>query len=44
MSETDGKITWFEIGAENAARARSFYGDLLGWTSRASRKTGATTR
>ena len=32
MSETDGKITWFEIGAENAARARSFYGDLLGWT------------
>ena len=32
MSDTDGKIAWFEIGAENAERARSFYGGLLGWT------------
>ncbi len=31
MSDSDGKITWFEIGAENADRARGFYGGLFGW-------------
>jgi hypothetical protein len=34
MSETDGKINWFEVPAENADRARSFYGALFDWTFR----------
>lgn len=32
MSDTDGKINWFEIPAENTDRARSFYGGLFDWT------------
>lgn len=24
-------VVWFEIGGQNAASLRSFYGDLLGW-------------
>jgi hypothetical protein len=32
MSDTDGKVTWFEIPAGNTDRARSFYGGLFGWT------------
>jgi uncharacterized protein len=31
MSETDGKITWFEIAGADGARARGFYGSLFGW-------------
>ena len=34
MSDTDGKINWFEVPAENADRARSFYGGLFDWTFR----------
>jgi uncharacterized protein len=26
-----GKVTWFEIGSADPARARAFYGDLFGW-------------
>jgi predicted enzyme related to lactoylglutathione lyase len=26
-----GEPTWFEIGVADAARARTFYGSLLGW-------------
>ena len=32
MSETDGKINWFEIPAAETDRAQSFYGGLFGWT------------
>ena len=32
MSDTDGKINWFEIPAAETDRARSFYGGLFGWT------------
>jgi Bleomycin resistance protein-like N-terminal len=31
-SDTNGKVVWFEIPAEEAERARSFYGDLFGWS------------
>ena len=31
VSETAGKILWFELPAEDAARARGFYGQLFGW-------------
>jgi hypothetical protein len=31
MSDTDGKIVWFEVPSSDAARARGFYGDLFGW-------------
>lgn len=26
-----GKVTWFEIGTADPARARAFYGGLFGW-------------
>lgn len=32
MSDTDGKITWFEVPAADTARARGFYALVLGWT------------
>ena len=32
MSDTDGKITWFEIAGGDGGRARGFYGGLFGWT------------
>jgi len=32
MSEMDGKIVWFEVAADDGARARSFYSSLFGWT------------
>ncbi|HUK44032.1 MAG TPA: VOC family protein [Gaiellaceae bacterium] len=31
MSESDGKITWFEIAGADGAHARGFYGSLFGW-------------
>jgi len=31
MSETDGKIVWFEVAADKGDRAREFYGSLFGW-------------
>jgi predicted enzyme related to lactoylglutathione lyase len=31
MSETGGKIVWFEFPAEDTGRAREFYGQLFGW-------------
>ena len=31
MSDTDGKIAWFEIAGENGDRARTFYSGLFGW-------------
>src|SRR5687767_10494288 len=32
MTETaTGTVVWFEVPAEDSARARSFYGDLFGW-------------
>jgi predicted enzyme related to lactoylglutathione lyase len=31
MSDTDGKITWFEIAGDDGNRARGFYGGLFGW-------------
>jgi predicted enzyme related to lactoylglutathione lyase len=31
MSETKGKIAWFEIPAGDTKRAQAFYGGLLGW-------------
>jgi uncharacterized protein len=31
MSETAGKIAWFELPAEDTKRARTFYGQLFGW-------------
>ena len=40
MSDTDGKITWFEIPAGNTDRARSFYGGLFGWTFKPYDDTG----
>jgi hypothetical protein len=32
MSDTDGKVTWFELPAADSARARGFYSLVLGWT------------
>jgi uncharacterized protein len=31
ISETAGKVVWFELPAEDTARARDFYGRLFGW-------------
>ena len=31
LSETAGKVVWFEIPATDTGRARSFYGSLFGW-------------
>ena len=31
MSETRGKVVWFELPAEDTTRARAFYGRLFGW-------------
>ena len=31
MSDTDGTITWFEVGASDGSRARAFYSALFGW-------------
>ena len=31
VSETTGKVVWFELPAEDIARAREFYGRLFGW-------------
>ena len=31
ISETAGKVVWFELPAEDTARAREFYGQLFGW-------------
>ena len=31
MSDTDGKIVWFEVASADGGRARAFYGDLFGW-------------
>ncbi len=31
MSDTDGKITWFEIAGGDGGRARGFYSGLFGW-------------
>jgi uncharacterized protein len=28
---TTGKVTWFEIGSPDPARARAFYGGMFGW-------------
>jgi predicted enzyme related to lactoylglutathione lyase len=30
-TETSGKIVWFELPAGDSARAKEFYGGLLGW-------------
>ena len=42
MSDTDGKVNWFEIPAGNTDRARSFYGGLFGWTFSRSTTPAAT--
>jgi predicted enzyme related to lactoylglutathione lyase len=31
VSETAGKVVWFELSADDTIRARSFYGRLFGW-------------
>ena len=31
MSETGGRIAWFELPAEDTKRAQEFYGRLFGW-------------
>jgi uncharacterized protein len=31
MSETAGKIVWFELPAADTGRAQDFYGKLFGW-------------
>src|SRR2546422_11122853 len=31
MSETAGKIVWFELPADDTKRAQTFYGQLFGW-------------
>jgi predicted enzyme related to lactoylglutathione lyase len=31
VSDTDGKIVWFEVASADGGRARAFYGDLFGW-------------
>jgi len=31
MSETAGKIAWFELPAKDTGRAATFYGKLFGW-------------
>jgi len=37
---SDSKMTWFEVPAENADRARTFYGGLFGWQFQAFDETG----
>jgi predicted enzyme related to lactoylglutathione lyase len=37
---SDGKMTWFEVNAGNAERARSFYSGLFGWQFQAFDETG----
>lgn len=32
ISETTGKITWFELPAKDTKRAKKFYGQLFGWS------------
>ena len=31
ISETAGKVVWFELPADDTTRARDFYGRLFGW-------------
>jgi predicted enzyme related to lactoylglutathione lyase len=31
LSETAGKVVWFEVPAGETSRALGFYGDLFGW-------------
>ena len=31
ISETAGKVVWFELPAKDTTRARGFYGQLFGW-------------
>jgi predicted enzyme related to lactoylglutathione lyase len=31
ISETAGKVVWFELPADDTARARTFYGGLFDW-------------
>lgn len=31
ISETTGKVAWFELPAKDTKRAREFYGALFGW-------------
>jgi hypothetical protein len=30
-NEAAGKVTWFEVGSPDPARARAFYGGVFGW-------------
>ena len=43
MSETAGNVVWFELPAEDTARARRLYGELFGWSSRLSTAQSSTT-
>jgi predicted enzyme related to lactoylglutathione lyase len=31
-TSTTSKVVWFEVPAQDTARAKSFYGELLGWS------------
>jgi predicted enzyme related to lactoylglutathione lyase len=31
-ASTASKVVWFEVPAQDTARAKSFYGELLGWS------------
>jgi predicted enzyme related to lactoylglutathione lyase len=31
ISETAGKVAWFELAAKDTKRAQAFYGGLFGW-------------
>jgi uncharacterized protein len=31
MSDSAGKVVWFEVPVEDTGRARMFYGRLMGW-------------
>jgi uncharacterized protein len=31
MSDSAGKVVWFEVPVEDTGRARTFYGRLMGW-------------
>jgi uncharacterized protein len=35
LSETVGKVAWFELPAKDTTRARAFYGGLFGWNFQA---------
>jgi predicted enzyme related to lactoylglutathione lyase len=37
---SNGKMTWFEVPAEDAERARAFYGELFGWQFQAFDEAG----